>query len=111
MLSPSTRFGSAMVNGADTAETDSDTEAVQEVAQQALGSGAENFVGADGAMREPSVVSNATSGGQGDDYSLVQVTDWAQTPGSTHLRCSPKSSQYNATYASAVDMMWMSPMV
>ena len=32
-----------MVNGADTAETDSDTEAVQEVAQEALGLGGENF--------------------------------------------------------------------
>ncbi len=33
----------AMVNGADTAETDSDTEAAQEVAQEALGLGGENF--------------------------------------------------------------------
>ena len=62
-----------MVNGADTAEIDSDTEAVQEVAQRALGSSAENFVGVDGAMAEPSVVSNASSGRQGDDHSLVQV--------------------------------------
>lgn len=66
-----------MVNGADTAETDSDTEAVQEVAQQAMGSGGENFVGNGGAMGEPSVVSNDSGGRHGDDYSLVQVQDLA----------------------------------
>ena len=32
-----------MVNGADTAETDSDAEAAQEVAQETLGLGGENF--------------------------------------------------------------------
>ena len=63
-----------MVNGADTAETDSDTEAVQEVAQQALGSGGENFLGGGAPLGgEPSVVSDGTSDHQGDDYSLVQV--------------------------------------
>lgn len=67
------RWSAAMVNGGDTAETDSDAEAVQEVAQQAMGSGGENFVGGGAPMGEPSVVSNDSGGRHGDDYSLVQV--------------------------------------
>lgn len=72
-----------MVNGADTAETDSDAEAVHEVAQQEIGSDGENFVGGGGAMGEPSVVSNNSEGRHGDDYSLVQVREHAEC---LHLR-------------------------
>lgn len=74
-----------MVNGADTAETDSDAEAVQEVAQQAMGSGDENFVGGGGAMGEPSVVSNDSRGRHADDYSLVQVRGWGLMLPSAHF--------------------------
>ncbi len=50
-----------MVNGADTAETDSDTEAAQEVAQEALGLGGENF-GAGAGSAALQVRSNAATG-------------------------------------------------